>query len=169
MGILCSSELRRGHINITMKLILLTVFVAVSLTNAVPEAEPGLAYFHNPFGHYAFAPYGFAPYVYAVPTLPELLALEGTDEGVGAHPAGATSWTQRSAQGASERRRRSAEPEADPALVYGYPYVYPAYPAPLYQAVVPAAAVPVVPALEPLAPLEPKGALEPLKGDATAI
>merc|ERR1711935_663071 len=127
---------------------------------AEPEAKRGLAYLPHPFGYY-----GFAPYVYALPTLstlPELPALEGKDEGLGAHPNGATSWTQRSAQGAFVRRRRSAEPEAeaDPGLFY-HPYAYPvpayhavvpAHPVPAYPAVVPAyhAVVPVVPATKPI-------------------
>merc|ERR1712172_445572 len=39
MGTHCSSELRRGHRNITMKLLLLTVFAAVALAEEVAEVE----------------------------------------------------------------------------------------------------------------------------------
>jgi len=155
MGIRCSSELRRGQRYITMKLLLLTIFVAVAMAEeaakvAAPlpsrqfiwpastgvkdngigfsstcygcferrkrsaEADPGLVLPH-PFGFYGL------PYVYAKPVD---LTLAGKDEGVAAHPEGATAWTQRSV---ILRRRRSAEaePAAKPGLLYyGLPYYH---------------------------------------------
>merc|ERR1712156_501011 len=43
MGTRCSSELRRGHIYITMKLILLTVFAAVALAEDAPAETEAAA------------------------------------------------------------------------------------------------------------------------------
>jgi len=58
MGTHCSSELRRGHRNITMKLLLLTVFAAVALAEEVAEVEEVAKSAVVPLG------YGYHPYAY---------------------------------------------------------------------------------------------------------
>merc|ERR1712086_1086495 len=55
MGTHCSSELRRGHKNITMKLLLLTVFVAVALAEEVAEVEEVAKSAVVPLGYYPYA------------------------------------------------------------------------------------------------------------------
>merc|ERR1712066_72227 len=106
MGIIAALNYAEGKDNITMKLLLLTVFATVGLAVAESEAEakPGLAYL--PYGYY-----GYVPLVYTL-------------GGVAAHPGAATSWTQRSAQGAAGRRSRSAEAPVFPGIdaVFGHPH-----------------------------------------------
>merc|ERR1712238_398283 len=58
MGTHCSSELRRGHRNITMKLLLLTVFAAVALAEEVAEVEEVAKSAVVPLG------YGYHPFAY---------------------------------------------------------------------------------------------------------
>merc|ERR1712088_1085588 len=55
MGTHCSSELRRGHRNITMKLLLLTVFAAVALAEEVAEVEEVAKSAVVPLGYYPHA------------------------------------------------------------------------------------------------------------------
>jgi len=55
MGTHCSSELRRGHRNITMKLLLLTVFAAVALAEEVAEVEEVAKSAVVPLGYYPYA------------------------------------------------------------------------------------------------------------------
>merc|ERR1712168_389015 len=139
MGIIAALNFAEGKDNITMKLLLLTVFatVGLALSESEPEAKPGLAYLPY-YGYYGYYPY----YHY-----------KGL--GVAAHPTG-TSWTQRSVQFRRKRSpdapvfpsiegvfgtphnsavgtttwgfpstkaKRSAEPEANPGLFH-YPYLY---------------------------------------------
>merc|ERR1712066_499329 len=151
MGIRCSSELRRGQRYITMKLLLLTVFVAVALaeeigegaaaTAVVPLLHPlhqlhwsasyGVGFSSRCYGCFrgkrsaeaepeaeadpalAYLPYGYGYYGHP-------LVYRAVTPGVAAHPGAATSLTQRSVQ---FRRRRSAEAEAEPGLLY-HPYAY---------------------------------------------
>merc|ERR1712088_752458 len=54
MGTHCSSELRRGHRNITMKLLLLTVFAAVALAEEVAEVEEVAKSAVVPLGYYPY-------------------------------------------------------------------------------------------------------------------
>merc|ERR1712029_377994 len=101
MGTRCSSELRRGQINITMKLLLLTAFAAVTLATDEEAAKPVAILPASVFGHQLLWP--------------------------GHCGAGYSSqcW------GCFGRKRRSAEaaPEADPQFgflpyAFGLPYAY---------------------------------------------
>merc|ERR1711935_709553 len=103
MGI-AALNFAEGKDNITMKLLLLTVFATVGLaiSESEPEAKPGLAYLPY-YGYYGYYPY----YHY-----------KGL--GVAAHPTG-TSWTQRSVQ---FRRKRSPDAPVFPSIegVFGTPH-----------------------------------------------
>merc|ERR1712109_239369 len=91
MGTRCSSELRRGHIYITMKLILLTVFAAVALaedapaeTEAAAPAAKAFVYSGHQLNWPGYYGHGFSSQCW------------------GCHPIG----------------KRSAEAEAEPGLAY---------------------------------------------------
>merc|ERR1711981_1106558 len=73
------------------------------------EAEADPAHFYGAYGY---------PYAYGYPAYGYRYGLAG----VAAHPGAATSFVARSPQGLG---KRSADAEADPALLYGaYPYAY---------------------------------------------
>merc|ERR1712066_605374 len=75
--------------------------------SAEAEADPAL--FYRAYGY---------PYAYGYPAYGYRYGLAG----VAAHPGAATSFVARSPQGLG---KRSADAEADPALLYGaYPYAY---------------------------------------------
>merc|ERR1711935_346075 len=103
MGI-AALNFAEGKDNITMKLLLLTVFATVGLaiSESEPEAKPGLAYlpYYGYYGYYSYFHY------------------KGL--GVAAHPTG-SSWTQRSVQ---FRRKRSPDAPVFPSIegVFGTPH-----------------------------------------------
>merc|ERR1711935_1306365 len=103
MGI-AALNFAEGKDNITMKLLLLTVFATVGLaiSESEPEAKPGLAYLPY-YGYYGYYPY-----------------FHYKGHGVAAHPTG-TSWTQRSVQ---FRRKRSPDAPVFPSIegVFGTPH-----------------------------------------------
>merc|ERR1712156_1175785 len=116
MGTRCSSELRRGHIYITMKLILLTVFAAVALAEDAPAETEAAAPAAKAFvysghqlnwpGHYGL---GYSSQCWGCFGPGHLIGKRSAeaeaeakpfygflpyykDTGVAAHPTGATSW-----------------------------------------------------------------------------
>merc|ERR1712223_231441 len=106
MGTRCSSELRRGHIYITMKLILLTVFAAVALAEDAPAETEAAAPVAKAFVYSGLHQLHWPGYY--------------------GHGFSSQCW------GCRGKRSAEAEPEADPGLVYGHPFGYYGFAPPVY-------------------------------------